>query len=226
MRDDLTQMIVHDMKNPISLIRGYSDMLLQDPSSGQWRDDAISRIFQSSNKLLDMTMMILDIGRLEEGKLTLQRAPGSATQALREVKEGFSLAERDRHVNIEIESDSQDIIADLDWGLIQRVLSNLVSNAVKHSPEKSTILLSCGSVNRPDRYLVLSVTDHGEGIAAQDRERIFDKFTQAAARAHGSRTDTGLGLTFCKLATEAHGGTIELQSEVGVGSKFTLLLPY
>jgi signal transduction histidine kinase len=226
MRDDLTQMIVHDMKNPISLIRGYSDMLLQDQSAGEWRKDALLRIFQSSNKLLDMTMMILDIGRLEEGKLTLQRGPGSALQALQEVKEGFSLMERDRHIRIEIDSASKDVIADMDWGMIQRVLTNLVSNAFKHSPEQSTISLLCGSIERSERYLMFSVADQGEGIPAQDQARIFDKFTQVASRTRGSGIDTGLGLTFCKLAAEAHGGTIELQSEVGAGSKFTLLLPY
>ncbi len=171
-------------------------------------------------------MMILDIGRLEEGKLTLQRGPGSALQALQEVKEGFSLMERDRHIRIEIDSASKDVIADMDWGMIQRVLTNLVSNAFKHSPEQSTISLLCGSIERSGRYLMFSVADQGEGIPAQDQARIFDKFTQVASRTRGSGIDTGLGLTFCKLAAEAHGGTIELQSEVGAGSKFTLLLPY
>ncbi len=225
LRDDLTQMIVHDMKNPISTIRGYAQVLLEDPFEEDWRADAIARIYHSSTKLLDMTMMILDIGRLEENKLVLQRSERTVLEVFAEVKDSFNWVAQDRQIRLEIAECDPNLSGSLDWGLIQRVLANLISNAFKHSPAGSSVTLSarCSDDGYPRLYL--SVTDQGEGIAMQDRARIFEKFTQATHRVGGSRTDTGLGLTFSKLATEAHGGVIELESELGVGSRFTLILP-
>jgi two-component system, sensor histidine kinase and response regulator len=225
LRDDLTQMIVHDMKNPISTIRGYAQVLLEDPFEEDWRADAIARIYHSSTKLLDMTMMILDIGRLEENKLAIQRTERNVLEVMTEVKDSFDWVAHDRQISIEIENCDPSLSATLDWGLIQRVLANLVSNAFKHSPAGSTVTLSCNCTNADYPRLHMSVTDQGEGIAVQDRARIFEKFTQATQRQGGTRNDTGLGLTFSKLATEAHGGVIELESEIGVGSRFTLSLP-
>src|SRR5215467_12568947 len=117
----------------------------------------------------------------------------------------------------------------LPCGLIHCVLGNLVQNAIKHSPPQSNVLMSfdygCPSSDSDSKMLCLSVKDHGEGIAPEDQPYIFEKFAQGREKRRGNRTDTGLGLTFCKLATEAHGGKIHLESAVGVGSTFTLALP-
>jgi signal transduction histidine kinase len=223
MRDDLIQMIVHDMKNPISTIRGFAEMMLLDVESETVLADSLQRIYHSSNNLLDMTMMILDIGRLEDGKLVPQPSERNVRQVLEEVKDSFGWMASNYHVTIEINACDPEFEFLLDWGLIQRVVANLVSNAIKHSPPDTKVTLSCDQTESPKPSLRLSVTDHGEGIAEQDRVSIFEKFSQATRRKHGSRTDTGLGLTFCKLATEAHGGKIELESAVDMGSTFTLV---
>jgi signal transduction histidine kinase len=127
------------------------------------------------------------------------------------------------NVAVTITACEPDIQYTLDWTLIGRVLGNLISNAIKHSPEGSVIELSCNF--DLTQGLGISVRDYGEGIAPEDQKLIFEKFKQATKRKRGSRNDTGLGLTFSKLATEAHGGKIELQSAVGKGATFTVFFP-
>jgi signal transduction histidine kinase len=225
LRDDLMQMIVHDMKSPIATIRGYAELVLSDEPEDPFVADSLTRIFHSSNSLLNMTMMILDIGRLEEGKMTLEPVKRKVRGALDEVASGFEWMASNYQVKLEIGECSEELSFTLDWSLMLRVLSNLTSNAIKHSPSDAVVTLSAVSTDGADGALRISVTDQGEGISDQDQKRIFEKFTQATGRKRGSRTDTGLGLTFCKLATEAHGGRIELKSAVGAGSTFTLVFP-
>ena len=227
-RDHLTHMIVHDMKNPISTIKGYMEVTLddiQEQPDYEWLVDRLTRVHRASNNLLNMTMMILDTARLEEGKLTLQRANRPVIEVLEEVKQGFDLMAADREIDIQIECPDQTLTASLDWQLMQRVLSNLLSNAIKHSPLQEVVVLSGFATDGPQPALLLAVKDNGEGIALEDQARVFERFTQASHRIGGSNLDTGLGLTFCKMATEAHGGEIQVESALGAGAKFTVVLP-
>src|SRR5215467_7995045 len=229
LRDDLTQMIVHDLKNPIAIIQGYAELMKEEIFVEEWQNEAVQQIYQNSVKLIDMTMMILDIGRLEEGKLVLQKSSRPVLEVFQDVKKSFEFLAKSREVTIKLDDGDAKVEANLDWGLIQRVLGNLVQNAIKHSPPQSVVLLSfnydCPTSDSDSKMLCLSVKDHGEGIAPEDQPYIFEKFAQGREKRRGNRTDTGLGLTFCKLATEAHGGKIHLESAVGVGSTFTLALP-
>ncbi len=230
LRDDLTHMIVHDMKNPISAIFGFSELLLlgMEGQLVEGQTQALERIHRSSSALLEMAMMILDMKRLKEGKLPLNYTSVAVCQTLNQVADSLAWMAKNHGITIIIDCPDTGLSACLDWSLIQRVLANLVSNALKHSSRGSQVVLS-GSVNTAgvnQQCLAISVRDQGEGIARQDQSAIFEKFNQAAGRHRGSRTDTGLGLTFCKLAVEAHAGRIELDSQVGVGSIFTMLLPF
>ena len=117
----------------------------------------------------------------------------------------------------------QDHYLEVDVDLSARVIANLVSNAIKFVPEGSTVTVLCATGE--DGMAELQVIDQGEGIPEEDQERIFDKFTCMADDAQGLNAAIGLGLTFCKLAVEAHGGRISVQSTVGEGSTFTVTLP-
>jgi len=148
-------------------------------------------------------MMILDIGRLEEGKISLNLTQQSVHQALVEVHEAFTWMAGNYEVNLAVGACDAQYNFSLDWALIQRVLANLVSNAIKHSPPQTTVTLSCDYIEATSdnpATLRLSVSDEGEGIPEQDQNRIFDKFTQASQRTKGSRMDTGLGLTFWQVS--------------------------
>src|SRR5262249_34086116 len=147
-------------------------------------------------------------------KLVLRRSTRAVYEILQEVKDSFAWMANNYQVEIDVEGCDPSLTFALDWNLISRVLANLLSNAIKHSPPDSSVQLCCMFVNKPERALHISVIDQGEGISEQDQSRIFEKFSQASERRRGSRTDTGLGLTFCKLATEAHGGRIEVVSAI------------
>jgi two-component system, sensor histidine kinase and response regulator len=222
MKDDLTTMIVHDMKNPLSTIRGYAELMLQDRNPDAWNLESVSRIYHNSVKLLNMTMMILDIGRLEEGKMPLQPSQRPVMDALVETQQAFEWMATDHDVHLAVHADDPAVAAILDWNLITRVIGNLVSNAIKHSKVGSTVIITAGT---NEECLLLSVIDQGEGISEEDQKMIWNRFTQAKLRRSGTLLDTGLGLTFCKLAVETHGGRIDLKSELGYGSQFTLVLP-
>src|SRR5258706_287866 len=165
---------------------------------------------------------VLMITGLDDEKMTLEPVKRKVRGVLDEVRSGFEWMASNYQVKLEIGECSEELSFTLDWTLMLRVLSNLASNAIKHSPASSVVILSAVSKDDPDGGLRISVTDQGEGISEQDQKRIFEKFTQASGRKRGSRTDTGLGLTFCKLATEAHGGRIELTRANGRGSTFPL----
>src|SRR5258708_25182798 len=151
MRDNLIQMIVHDMKNPISTIRGFAEVLLSETDMYDASTlDCLQRIYHTSNNLLDMTMLILDIGRLEEGKLTLQRAIQPVYPVLEEVKDNFAWMASNYQINLEIAECDPDLQFALDWGIMRRVLGNLISNAIKHSPQGTTVSLSGLYADEPE----------------------------------------------------------------------------
>jgi len=140
-------------------------------------------------------------------------------QAVRQVTE--LAREKSLALKTEMTSGLPGIRADEDK--LRRTLVNLLGNAIKFSPEESTITLS---VKQQSPSLVFSVSDKGEGIPKEYFERIFEKFGQVETRKSGQKMSTGLGLTFCKMAVEAHGGKIWLESETGKGSTFFFTIPF
>ncbi|MCI0397490.1 MAG: HAMP domain-containing histidine kinase [Chloroflexi bacterium] len=226
LRDDLTSMIVHDMKNPLHTIQ-LANSLLQNPQTGSLTTlqlKSVDRSQRATDRLLSMILTLLDIRRLESGQLKLE--PESldsyqlVTEAITAVEAEAQAAQQ--IVQIDVNEEAPPIMADKE--LLYRVLINLLTNAINHSQPASQTVVQVQVVNG---WLELRVIDEGEGIAPEDQEQIFKKFTQASGRKRGGKTDTGLGLAFCRLAVEAHGGTIHVESPVkdGIGSAFILQLP-
>jgi signal transduction histidine kinase len=224
LKTDLTNMIVHDMKNPLTAIQGYAALLSRSGSMTETQARFVQTIDLSAHRLLTMIVNLLNISRLEEGQLELDRAAVPARQVVETVVAETSelLASEDKTLHVDLPDDLSPLWIDRD--LIARVLDNLVSNAAKHTERGGNIWISARAGVAPGT-LVLSIRDDGEGIPREFQEVIFEKFRQAEGRHLGLQTDTGLGLAFCKLAVEAHGGTIGVESEVGRGSTFALTLP-
>ncbi|NLF65762.1 MAG: GAF domain-containing protein [Chloroflexi bacterium] len=220
MRSDVTHMMVHDLRNPLNVVASGLEMAragLRDVDQPKVKE--ILRIAgQSTERLLALVDDILHISRLEDGRLPLDLQLTSlgalvqdALEAERPLAEAKGL-ELVAHIQPDLP------LAKADPWLLTRVLHNLVDNAIKFAPPGSPITVT---VCRREGAFVVSVQDHGPGVAADMRERLFEKF----ASSDGHKRGTGLGLAFCRLAVEAHGGRIGERNANGDGAIFEFTLP-
>ena len=222
-KDDLTHMLVHDLKSPIASVMGLLDHSIDMIGRGEAPDtlgELLTLARTESQHLLNLAANILDVRRMKEGHMPYQpelveNLGDLARQALRDA----SGSQRQRRFGFLVKEDAERLYADS--ALLRRILANLFANAVKHT--KNGGYVDFRAWKEGDDY-VLSVRDDGEGIPEADHKRIFNAFEQSRHTIH-DRYDTGMGLTFCKLAVEKHGGRIWVESKVGRGSTFFFTIP-
>jgi signal transduction histidine kinase len=214
-RDNLFHMIVHDLRSPLNVVLGSLGVVQNRIPKPAPELDRPLKIAQAAvQRLSEMTSQLLDIHRFEEKQMPLQPAEGDLVQTARE-----AIAEAGYFCGSPLHLEAPERLpAVYDGQIVRRVLENLLGNACKFSPDSREVRVS---MTRRDGTARIAVTDHGPGIPEQYHARIFEKFGQVDRRGHGS----GLGLTFCKLAVEAHGGSIGLESVSGKGSSFWFSLP-
>ena len=223
MREDLTHMVVHDLRNPLGSIMGslqliHTAFIEHDQTLPITK--LLSVAMRSGQKLYLLIDSLLDLGRLESGDTELSKAPvdvdGLVEEAVEQIQP-FALG-KNQDLSTQIAPGLFQISADRD--LILRVLTNLLDNAVKFTNRKGSIVLN---VEQMEGEVVFTVADTGIGIPLEYQQRIFERFTRLE-NGNGVK-GTGLGLAFCKLAVEAHGGRIWVESEVDQGSQLKFALP-
>lgn len=223
MREDLVNMIVHDLKSPLGEIManldllGYGDMEDQDR---EYLDTAI----QGSENLLGMILNLLDVRRLEDSKLRLQCEEFNVNDVIGDAVEKHKTLIKQKEIETKMVIDENVSTWIADRSLIERVLSNLLTNAVECSCRGGEVVIASW-LDEEEKQLRVAVKDSGKGIARKFHRKIFEKFSQVDDGCTERRNGTGLGLTFCKLAIEAHQGEIWVESEEGKGSRFIFLLP-
>jgi two-component system, sensor histidine kinase and response regulator len=220
-RDDLTHMIVHDLRSPLTLVTGYVDILEQMASDKLDPDEAecVTGAKRGADDMRDMITTLLDVGRLEAGEMPLRLQDHDLAEIARQAADRFTPVLRGRALRCEMPPEPVAVSCDAD--VIRRILENLISNALKFTKSDGTIRIN---VERTGADVAISVSDNGEGIPRDQHEHIFEKFGQTnSGRQH--RHSTGLGLAFCRLAVEGHQGKIGVQSEPGKGSTFWFTLP-
>lgn len=222
-KDDLTHMLVHDLKSPIASVMGLLDhsieMLVADGG-----DESVSELLglarNESQHLLNLAANILDVRRMKEGHMPFDPAPiPSLSELAKEALGDVAGGPRDRNFGFLVRPEAE--VFDADPKLLRRIIANLLGNAIKHTRRGGYIDFRAW---RQDGDFVLSVRDDGEGIPEADQKRIFNAFEQSRHTVH-DRFDTGMGLTFCKLAVEKHGGRIWVESAPGKGSTFFFTVP-
>jgi signal transduction histidine kinase len=174
----------------------------------------------SGQQMHDLIDSMLDVSRLEQREVPLNRTRGQVENLLRSVGDQFSTMAESRQIELSIEMQDRLPVLWADQDMIRRVLANLVSNAIKYSPREERIEIVAGE---HEGCIQFSVSDHGAGIPPHYQWRIFDKF--ARVQQEGAPKGVGLGLAFCRLAVEAHGGLIWVDSVPGQGSTFSFTLP-
>jgi signal transduction histidine kinase len=221
---DVAAMITHDLKGPLTGIVGFLELLMRerlDESQRQYVEEALA----SSKWLTLLVGAILDAAKLDAGELRLRRQLLAVRD---EVRQGLSLIsyqmrEKDIRLQMELGDDLPPVWADRE--LFRRIIANLAGNSVALSPRGSSLTVS-GMVAEESDAVVVSVADQGPGIPSDYQSYIFDKFFQAEKRERSrEKLSVGLGLAFCKLAVEAQGGSIWVDSEVGRGARFSFSLP-
>ncbi len=219
-RENLIHMMVHDMRSPLSGMLGYLSLL--EMFSSAWppkHQTYLQRCQESTDSLIKMISTILDIHKMESGDMLLRASKVEISSVARKASEALGGMAINNPIEIENELDQTEALQlEADAEMVQRVIENLLGNALKFSPDGAPVRIRLSP--HADQIKV-GIQDQGPGIPAEMHERIFDKFGQVEARKHS----TGLGLTFCKLAVEAHGGQIGLDSQVGQGSTFWFTLP-
>ena len=230
-RDDLSRMIVHDLRGPLTAITA-SLKLLNDlaPADGEMTPIVHSTTEASQRavrKLLNLVNSLLDIAKMESGQLTLEREPIHLNAVTGNVVLDMDSLARELDVTLAVDVPYDLPQLDLDAEQIERVLLNLVDNALKFTPADGNVTIaafSSGQQGAADGFVRVQVSDTGPGIPDDYKERLFNRFVQVE-HMRGRRRGTGLGLTFCRLAVEAHGGRIWVEDNPDGGSIFALTLP-
>jgi signal transduction histidine kinase len=222
-RDDLMKMIVHDLKTPLTSVLATLEMVL-DGDFGLVTEEQRRVLGDAEGKAEDLLALIedlLEIARIEEGMIVLQPTPIAPAAFLTEVVHEWALRFQQEGAMATVDVADDAPVFNADKGLLKRVLSNLVQNALTHTPRAVTLTLSA---RKEGDGVLFTVADNGPGIPQEYHEVIFRKFEQVKATVPRVRS-SGLGLTFCKLVADAHGGRIWVQSAEGRGSAFHLALP-
>jgi two-component system, sensor histidine kinase and response regulator len=225
-RDGLAHMIIHDLRNPLTAISTYTQLLMMGEDASEDQKPKMERCLYYCKELDRMIQNLLDIGRMEEGKLTLQREVTDIRSLFDEVSDHFRIEGEERKISLEFCQDEIVPAVSIDRDLMKRVLANLLNNALRHTPKGGKIEISTVlSPNLED--LCIAVRDTGVGLPPEYHQKIFDKFEQVQLKSEkGVGGSSGLGLTFCKMAVEAHGGKIWVESEgTGKGCTFCVQIP-
>ena len=221
-KSDFLASMSHELRTPLSAIIGFSALMRDEPLADARRsvpDEWIEHVHRSGDHLLALINDVLDLTKIEAGRINLEFESFTLGTALGESLEGLRpLAQRK---SIEMVLDCEEGVIKADRGRLRQIVYNLLSNAIKFTPDGGRIMLEGRWLGDEAR---ITVSDTGVGIAADDLEHIFEEFRQVGdlkAREAG----TGLGLALCRRLAEAHGGRMEVTSEVGRGSRFMVVLP-
>lgn len=255
MRNDFTSMMVHELRSPLGNIKKIGEMMRSSKvlEDKQASSEYVSMLYESSSTMLDLVNDLLDVAKLESGKFAVEKNPADIKEILSERVKFFETTARDAGVALKLFiGGTIPNLVSVDTKRITQVMNNLLSNALIYTPKGGTVTAVCFAhksglaigdeartisapwvnenmspftISIPDS-VVVAVTDTGEGITAENIEKLFNKFTQFASSSRDSEhKGTGLGLVIVKGIVEAHGGVVGVGSNVGKGSTFYFTIP-
>lgn len=222
LRNDLISMIYHDLRSPLANVVSSLDVLasMASPQDDPAFKSLLEIAMRSTERIQRLTNSLLDINRLEAGQAIVNLKPTDPTALMVDVAEAVApiAKNKDQQLELDLPEEMPEVLVDGD--MIRRVLSNLLENAIKFAPAGGKII---AGIQQESDWIHVWVADDGPGIPTSEQESIFDKYTRLHAK-EGPK-GIGLGLAYCRLAVEGHGGRIWVESGQGEGSRFTFTLP-
>ena len=222
LKTNFLSMMSHDLKTPIARIQGMTDIVMHDPTPLSARQkEALGTLSKSSQELLEFVSSILNLGRIESKELKLHISSRDPNSVVSEVAEKLEYLARSKHISVKTELEPVFSLK-MDVDLMRQVFSNLIENAIKYSPENSSILITS---EERDGRIVIQVSDQGQGIPEDELPYVFEKFYRSKNAKSSEIKGSGLGLYLAKYFVELHRGSISVDSQTGEGSTFTVELP-
>ena len=228
LKDEFLGIVAHELRTPLAALKGFADMLLVQTARkrGQalsaWQQEALQEIELATSRLVDLTEELLDLTRLQAGRLLLQRTPTNMIPLVQRV--ATMLQQTTTWHQLEVRTTHSSLVANIDPGRIEQVLTNLIGNAIKYSPQGGTVTITVLEETSA-QAIGISVQDSGIGIPKHQHALIFGRFMRADNALAWGISGTGLGLYICRELVEQLGGHLWFESEEGAGSTFFLTLP-
>ena len=224
LRSDMTSLMSHELRTPITSIKGFTELLMMDENISEESREFLTIISNESDRLSKMLTTFLSVSNLEQSdKKDFIKSPVKLDTVVHEVVGDLQETAKRKRIRLVEQAPKHLPPIAADRGLISRAVSHLVDNAIKYSPEKTSVIVS---TILESEFLRVVVEDRGYGIPKSEQEKIWQKFYRVARDGQDKEEEsTGLGLSLVKEIVEQHGGSVEVESESGNGSKFSFVLP-
>ncbi len=224
LRSDMVSLMSHELRTPVTSIKGFTELLLMDDQMSEESREFLQIISNESQRLSKMLTTFLSVSNLEQSdKKEILKTPVKLDNVVHEVIEDLQEQAKRKRIRLVEQANSHLPPIAADKGLISRAVTNLIDNAIKYSPERTSIIIS---TIMESEVLRVIIEDRGYGIPNGELDKIWQKFYRVARDGHDKEEEsTGLGLSFVKEAIEQHGGEVVVESEVGHGSKFSFTIP-
>jgi two-component system, sensor histidine kinase and response regulator len=219
--ESLLRIVSHDLKNPLSVVMGFADMILQAADEPEIVKDSAQRIIRGAQFMHRLVLDLLDLGRMES-ELPFEFEPTSINRLLDECLSAFEPMAQRKRQTLHYSPPRQDITANMDGARLTQAINNLLGNAIKYTPDGGRVELRAEA---NDDEIHLQVTDSGVGISDEALPHIFEKFYRVQKTKHMDSEGTGLGLSIAAAIVERHKGSITVTSVPNQGSTFTIILP-
>jgi two-component system sensor histidine kinase ResE len=223
LRSDFVANISHELRTPIAMLQGYSEAILDGiAATEEEQRELVKIIFDESVRMSKLVNELLDLARIEAGHLQLVPAKISLNQLLDKIGRKFNGLTRERRIQLTVDKLQGDDTVFLDQDRMEQVLTNLIDNAIRHTPDHGEIRVT---PSKKEKILQIEVSDTGSGIDPEDIPYLFERFYKGDKARTRGRSGTGLGLSIVKNIVEAHKGHIYVESTLGEGTSFKIQIP-
>ena len=224
LREDFISNVSHELRTPIAMLQGYSEALLDDVgATDEERREMTKIIYEEAQRMGRLVTDLLNLARLESGQMRLYKEVVQLNGVIERMTLKFSQAAKESEIELHFETLIDDwTAAEIDEDRIEQVMTNLIDNALRHTPEGGKVIVRAEKQND---FARISVNDTGSGIPAEDLAFVFERFYKADKARTLGKGGTGLGLAIASNIVKAHGGMIDVESEHGTGTSFYFLLP-